>query len=1417
MLAAVLPAFVVAAGIVGATPAAASGHGLSAVTDVNPNSLTSGNLFGGRTEDFAVNPVNPSIVFAATEFGGLWKSTDGGHSWSHVDAVPLTNMQDVKFAPADANLVIATGSYDGSIDNRGGGIWRSTDGGTTWAKAPGSDLCPLVSGNDPVKIGFAPDGTPGQITVFVGAQCGLEKSTDSGSSWSLIKPPHNNVIWDVSVRGTGPLYQVDACGSGGFVQSTDGGVSWPTETDWSAATFPHPMVGSPPTAGNPGYPCDVATAPQSGSTIFMATRSPVVNSVDHIGETYLFDSTDGGVNWHNLNVSSDGNGRPPWVQITPSFGGNSSQFEVFYGTDQIVMHQTCDVPPAVTVCGDGTDAATSGGSGGTASGSWSVYDGSIRAVHNSTDPAALGIDPNTGCPFLEGGDGGIFYTTNGCTSSPTFVDGNTGLHALWIYMLAGTAASGHTDVYYGMQDNGQYCSNDGASTWYGCSGADVFQTFADRTGPPSAVLYNADGGYTLKNEDFTSTLSFSPLISPSTGKPESGPIAQFGYESYATITSDGAMNPTCTLYVTTNAGGSWTTGPALPGCPSGLPDGEQAIVASGPSSSPTFYMELTVSNAPTLYRLQGPVSTSSTLVPLTNGISNPTVFNVDPANPLDLYAVDTAGVGAAKFSTNGGKSWQTDATLTSLVTDGGVYQFDNAAGGDISAFGIDPGSNTVVVGTNFTGMFASTDAFPPTGNSAHWISIPGSRQIPRISGFFFDTNNPGTVYIGSQGRGAWRMVLPTADLSITKTSSPDPVTAGDQLTYTLTVTNSASSASTAGQVNVTDSLPSQVAFLTSSDGCTAGPPGQLSCPVPDLNPGGTFSFTVTVLVNSNAIVNTGGAGTITNTATVTSGDSIDPNPSDNTVADTTTVVDSADLAVTKVCKPDTTVYAGTPINCTVFVDNNGPSDARSVTIDDTTLSNGTFTISSFAVSPGPTNCALTPVTGGQDLNCQVGNLAAASTTQTGRVTLTYTVTADEGQNIDDVATASSPTPDPSLSNNQAQVNLTVTALADLSLAESGPATATAGVPNGISWTLQVSNAGPSTAANVVITDDVPAGVTITGVSMPGATCSSGSPGNASEPTVCNVGSLAGGATSSTMTITATVNPQTTGVLENDARVSSDTFDGNTSNNLASSHTNVVVQSSISVAIAATPNPVVAGTPLSYQLTVSNSGPSTATGVTVTDPLPAGVAFSSVSGAGTCGYQTNTNTVTCSLPSLDPGQSENVYIATTVKSSTPSGPMTNGCATPPGPACVVATANGSPNGYGSVTTTVTTSADLAIVLTSDSDVYKPSSTIHYQITVSNLGPSDAQQVVITQMLPTVKNGQYISNNIGCLPPVDTTLTCEAPAVPALATIPAGGSVTLQVDFYITGNKKAVTSTAVVSSATSDPDSSDNSSTQVVTSK
>ena len=745
----------------GATsPLTAAALGPSAVTDVNPNSLTAGTLFGGRTVNFAVDPSNSNHVFAATELGGLWQSSNRGATWSHVDQVPLTAMEDVKFATSDPNLVIATGAYDGSIDNRGGGIWRSTNGGTTWAKAPGSDLC-VLPGNNGREIAIAP-GTPGSLTVLVGIDCGLAKSTDSGASWTFVGPPGNGLIWDVKVRSVSGHLQVDACGSGGYVRSNDGGSTWPTRTDWTAATFPHPLVGTPPAPGNPGFPCRVATAPQDANTVFMATRSPVPNPGDGIGETYQFESDDGGVNWHNLNVSIDGNGRDPSALTFPAFDGVANHFEVFFLTDQVVMHQTCDTNNAQR-CTDGTGAGTATCApppGEGVSGSWLQYDGTIP--HCATDPGDLAFDPGTGCPFLEGGDGGIFQTasaTDGCNvGTPkfaTFSQANVGLHALWIYQLAGTAVpsgSAHTDVYYGMQDNGQVCSNDDAATFHNCGGADVFNTISPLSGPPVTVLKNQNGGFSLSKEDGTTAASWTSPPVPKGGGIAG--VAGFGATSFAFITSDGSTPANFIVQVTTNSGSTWTQmGPTLPAGPAGLPNGEQPIKAALSGGAPTFYLELNVGGTPTIYKLSGPLNNTATLAAASTGLSNPWTYNVKPNDPSKLYTIDRGGAPTAKSSNDGGTTWNPDPGLTAISTLGGVYPFLSAAGPNVNSFGFDPNSNTVLAGTQFSGIFASADG------GATWAQVLGSQQISRTLDFFFDTRNPNRVYVGSQGRGAWKLDL----------------------------------------------------------------------------------------------------------------------------------------------------------------------------------------------------------------------------------------------------------------------------------------------------------------------------------------------------------------------------------------------------------------------------------------------------------------------------------------------------------------------------------------------------------------------------------------------------------------------------------------------------------------------------------
>jgi sortilin (neurotensin receptor 3) len=89
---------------------------------------------GGRANTFAVHPSNDDIVFVASETGGLFRSNDRGVRWRHVDNLPSFKTNSVAFVPSNPDTVIVTTSDDFKV-NGGGGVWRSTDGGASWTQA----------------------------------------------------------------------------------------------------------------------------------------------------------------------------------------------------------------------------------------------------------------------------------------------------------------------------------------------------------------------------------------------------------------------------------------------------------------------------------------------------------------------------------------------------------------------------------------------------------------------------------------------------------------------------------------------------------------------------------------------------------------------------------------------------------------------------------------------------------------------------------------------------------------------------------------------------------------------------------------------------------------------------------------------------------------------------------------------------------------------------------------------------------------------------------------------------------------------------------------------------------------------------------------------------------------------------------
>jgi len=222
----------------------------------------------------------------------------------------------------------------------------------------------------------------------------------------------------------------------------------------------------------------------------------------------------------------------------------------------------------------------------------------------------------------------------------------------------------------------------------------------------------------------------------------------------------------------------------------------------------------------------------------------------------------------------------------------------------------------------------------------------------------------------------------------------------------------------------------------------------------------------------------------------------------------------------------------------------------------------------------------------------------------GKTNLTVTVFAVEGGTYTNIASGFDATPDLNATNNDgsltnAQVVTTVSALADVQVFKTGNPNVLAG--GLVNYAISATNAGPSTAANVVVQDRLPVGTTLQ--------TASGDYVVSNNVIVWAAANLSGNATTNfTVTLTAPF----TGTLTNSALNTSDTADANTNNNNGSSSNSIVRTAVTPVADLAVGKSGAAagvlGVNFSYTVSVTNLGPSTAANFSVTDSLPPGIVF-----------------------------------------------------------------------------------------------------------------------------------------------------------------------------------------------------------------
>ncbi|MCP4308104.1 MAG: hypothetical protein GY788_25160 [bacterium] len=403
-----------------------------------PNSGT-----GGRVNNLAMDPTNSQILYAASEWGGVFKSEDGGNVWQHLLAhLPLATW-DVAIGP---NGVFVSSLYDGRTEPQTG-IQFSPDDGATWTQPETIDDRPpnaCLNANFQNEIsgfGISIDPT-NTMKMFVGTNCGLAESIDGGMSWVYVDPtpgppPGSGAFYDVVVHNGGI---VDICGQEGYFRRPAGA------TAFVAPTGVVPSAN--PIGGGFGL-CSIAISPVDPNTVFVAS------------ELGIAESRDGGMTFPTFypNPEPTTQGRIVNIAVN-SLGGN--QYNLWFG-DVGLWRGACQ--------------GTAGGGGppncnlppiGAGPAAWTNV---TTGAHDDAGGLLFSNATTNACPIAYANDGGI-YTNNNATmgplacQTPLWAKPSVSPTALWVDDLDGVSRGDENreGLFIGLQDNGQFITENAAST-----------------------------------------------------------------------------------------------------------------------------------------------------------------------------------------------------------------------------------------------------------------------------------------------------------------------------------------------------------------------------------------------------------------------------------------------------------------------------------------------------------------------------------------------------------------------------------------------------------------------------------------------------------------------------------------------------------------------------------------------------------------------------------------------------------------------------------------------------------------------------------------------------------------------------------------------------------------------------------------